>query len=56
MFLKAGNQCLNIVHIKFISQKFNVPILRPLTCWDCGFECRRGHECVVSRKYWVLYR
>jgi len=19
--------------------------LRPLACWDCGFESRRGHEC-----------
>ena len=18
----------------------------PLTCWDCGFESRRGHECL----------
>jgi hypothetical protein len=20
--------------------------LRPLTCWDCGFEFRRGHGCL----------
>jgi len=20
--------------------------LRPHACWDCGFESRRGHECV----------
>jgi hypothetical protein len=20
--------------------------LRPLTCWDCGFESRRGHGCL----------
>ena len=20
--------------------------LRPLACWDCGFECRRGHGCL----------
>jgi hypothetical protein len=20
--------------------------LRPFVCWDCGFESRRGHECL----------
>jgi hypothetical protein len=20
--------------------------LRPLACWDCGLESRRGHECL----------
>jgi hypothetical protein len=20
--------------------------LQPLACWDCGFECRRGHGCL----------
>ena len=20
--------------------------LRPLACWDCGFESRRGHGCL----------
>jgi len=24
--------------------------LRPITCWDCGFESRRGHGCLL----WVV--
>ena len=30
--------------------------LRPLACWDCGFECRRGHGClsfVTIVCYWA---
>lgn len=25
----------------------NVQVCRPLACWDCGFESRRGHECLL---------
>ena len=21
--------------------------LKPLTCWNCGFECHQGHECCM---------
>jgi hypothetical protein len=28
--------------------------LRPFACWDCGFESRRGHECLVSCECCVL--
>jgi hypothetical protein len=23
--------------------------LRPLACWHCGFESRRGHDCLLLR-------
>ena len=39
--------------------------LRPLACWDCGFESRRGHGCLslvsfvccqeVSASGWSLF-
>ena len=28
--------------------------LRPLACWDCGFECHWGHGCVVYCECCVL--
>jgi len=34
---------------KFLFSETSRPALgrlRPLTCWDCGFELRRGHGCL----------
>ena len=33
------NICLNII----VDSSSRVVGLRPLTCWDCRFESRRGH-------------
>jgi hypothetical protein len=46
VLILAGNSSISGKIFTLQKEIVKITGLRPFACWDCGFESRRGHECL----------